>query len=67
MGGEDFSAYLSAAPGCFFLVGAGGKDSFPHHHPRFTIDERALPVGIATFTQAATSFLSQGAAAQDQR
>ena len=26
------------------VVGAGGEGAFPHHHPRFTIDERALPV-----------------------
>jgi hypothetical protein len=42
---EDFSAYLRAAPACFFLVGAGSENAFPHHHPRFTIDdEAALPV-----------------------
>jgi hypothetical protein len=27
------------------LRGAGGEGAFPHHHPRFTIDERALGVG----------------------
>ncbi len=40
MGGDDFSAYLAEAPGCYAFVGAGG--AFPHHHPRFVIDERAL-------------------------
>jgi amidohydrolase len=43
MGGDDFSAYLAEAPGCYAFVGAGGK--FPHHHPRFVIDERALAIG----------------------
>jgi amidohydrolase len=57
MAGEDFSAYLRAAPGCFFFVGAGEADAFPHHHPRFTIDERALSVGIETMTRAAIGFL----------
>jgi amidohydrolase len=58
MAGEDFSAYLRAAPGCFFLVGAGGQDAFPHHHPRFTIDdETALPVAIDTMTRAALAYL----------
>jgi amidohydrolase len=57
MAGEDFSAYLRAAPGCFFLVGAGGEQAFPHHHPRFTIDERALPVGIEMLTRTALRFL----------
>ncbi len=43
MGGDDFSAYLAEAPGCYAFVGAGGE--FPHHHPRFVIDERALAIG----------------------
>ena len=57
MAGDDFSAYLRAAPGCFFFVGAGGEGSFPHHHPRFTIDEEALPVLTETTTRAALRFL----------
>ena len=43
MGGDDFSAYLGEAPGCYAFIGAGGE--FPHHHPRFVIDERALAIG----------------------
>jgi amidohydrolase len=61
MAGEDFSAYLAVAPGCFFFVGAGHENAFPHHHPRFTIDERALSVGIETFTGAALRLLGTGA------
>jgi amidohydrolase len=57
MAGEDFSAYLRVARGCFFFVGAGGPDAFPHHHPHFTIDEGALPVAIETLTQTALRFL----------
>jgi amidohydrolase len=57
MAGDDFSAYLRIAPGCFFFIGAGNDRAFPHHHPRFTIDERALRVGIETFTGAALRFL----------
>ena len=61
MAGEDFSAYLRVAPGCFFFVGAGDERAFPHHHPRFALDERALPVGIETFTRTALRFLAEGA------
>jgi amidohydrolase len=57
MAGDDFSAYLRVAPGCFFFLG-GDKRAFPHHHPRFTIDERALPVVIETVTQTALRFLA---------
>jgi amidohydrolase len=49
MGGDDFSAYLANAPGCYAFVGARSEEAgavHPHHHPCFRIDERALPVGV---------------------
>lgn len=49
MGGEDFSAYQQKAPGVFAFVGAGNVEAgitFPHHHPRFQIDERSLDLGL---------------------
>lgn len=49
MGGEDFSAYQQKAPGVFAFVGAGNPAvgaEYPHHHPRFAIDERALDLGL---------------------
>lgn len=49
MGGEDFSAYQQRVPGVFAFVGAGNVEAgitFPHHHPRFDIDERSLDVGL---------------------
>jgi amidohydrolase len=58
MAGDDFSAYLRAAPGCFFFVGAGRRGAYPHHHPRFVIDEAALPVLIETMTGAAMGVLT---------
>lgn len=45
MGGEDFSYYLEEKPGAFFRVGAKFKDDdspYPHHHPKFIIDESSL-------------------------
>ena len=56
MGGEDFSAYGAVAPAVFFWVGTGNDElgtSFPHHHPRFDIDEAALRDGIAVFVRTA--------------
>jgi amidohydrolase len=58
MGGDDFSAYLSCAPGVFFIVGAGRKGAIPHHHPRFTIDESAFRSGIAVFVRTALDYLA---------
>ena len=44
MGGEDFSYYLQHVKGAFFFTGAAipGRESYPHHHPKFDIDEKAL-------------------------
>ena len=57
MGGEDFSAYGAVAPACFFVVGAGGETAAPHHHPRFVVDEDAIPVAIDVFVRTALDFL----------
>ncbi len=60
MGGEDFSAYAAVAPAAFFWVGSGNDElgtTFPHHHPRFDIDERALRDGIAVFVRTALDAL----------
>lgn len=45
MGAEDFSYYLQEVPGTFFFV--GGKNEsinavYPHHHPKFDVDEEAM-------------------------
>jgi amidohydrolase len=57
MAGEDFSAYQRVAPVSFFFLGAGGEGAFPHHHPRFTIEEDALAIGVETLTEVAVRFL----------
>ena len=64
MGGEDFSAYCAVAPAAFFWVGIGNEElgtTFPHHHPRFDIDEAALRDGIAVFARTALDALAVGA------
>lgn len=61
MGGEDFSAFQQKAPGCFFFVGAGNVEDgiiYPHHHPRFTVDEDALVKGVKLFIHAAFKLLA---------
>lgn len=45
MAGEDFAYYLRKVPGVFMFVGAGNPEKgivYPHHHPRFDIDETAM-------------------------
>lgn len=53
MGGEDFGYYLLEKPGTYFFTGAQKEGSeYPHHHPKFDIDERALPIAAKTLIEA---------------
>lgn len=57
---DDMALFLAAAPGCYFLVGAGNETrgiTAPHHSNRFDIDEDALLVGVETLTRAALDYL----------
>jgi amidohydrolase len=59
MVGEDFSYYLKEIPGAFCFVGAGdpNKPMYPHHHPRFQIDESVLPLAAEWFCRLAMKYL----------
>ncbi|WP_281355716.1 M20 family metallopeptidase [Virgibacillus ihumii] len=53
MGGEDFAYYTMEKPGAYFFTGAKKEDNpYPHHHPKFDIDERAIPVAAKTLISA---------------
>lgn len=40
---EDFAYYTQERPSCFFYVGAKPDgEAFPHHHPKFDINEGAM-------------------------
>jgi amidohydrolase len=59
-GSDDMACFLKAVPGCYFIVGAKNEEKgahYPHHHPRFNIDEDALPIGVEVLTRAAMDFL----------
>ncbi|MEN6565851.1 MAG: amidohydrolase [Veillonellales bacterium] len=58
--GEDFSCYLEKVPGAFMLLGAGNGDKgivYPHHHPRFDIDETVLTDGVEIMARTALKLL----------
>ncbi|TCO76887.1 M20 family metallopeptidase [Marinisporobacter balticus] len=60
-GGEDFPYYTQKAPGVFAFVGTKNEDkleNYPHHHPKFDIDEDALEVAAALYAQFAFDFLN---------
>ncbi|AFZ66259.1 M20 family metallopeptidase [Deinococcus peraridilitoris] len=62
MGGEDFSAYQTKAPGTFIFIGARNEQagiSAPHHHPKFAIDEQALSHGVKVLVEAALRLSQQ--------
>ena len=61
MGAEDFSYFAREAPGCFFDLGGAFPDEplRRHHHPRFDIDERCLPIGAAILAETAVRFLRE--------
>lgn len=55
MGGEDFAHYAERVPSCYMFIGARNEVKgivHPHHHPRFDIDEDALPAGVELLVRA---------------
>lgn len=50
---EDFAYYLHDKKGSFFFTGAHkeGHD-YPHHHPMFDLDERAMPIAAKVLINA---------------
>jgi metal-dependent amidase/aminoacylase/carboxypeptidase family protein len=51
---------MDTTPGCYFFVGSANAEKgldAAHHHPRFDVDEDALPVAAALMAAAAAEFL----------
>ena len=62
MGGEDFAYYLEKVPGTFFMTGAEIADrekTYPHHHPKFDIDEKGLLVAANVLGTATVKYLEE--------
>ncbi|ASJ17272.1 peptidase M20 [Thermococcus chitonophagus] len=50
LGGEDFAFYLQKVPGAFIALGIRNEEKgivYPHHHPKFDVDEDVLHLGTA--------------------
>jgi metal-dependent amidase/aminoacylase/carboxypeptidase family protein len=59
--GEDFSDFASQVPSVLYFLGTGNEDKhscFPHHSPRFNIDEDVLPLGVEMHVQGALNFFA---------
>lgn len=62
---ENFGDFFALCPGLMALVGAQNEAvgaCYPHHHPRFNIDESALSQGAALMAQYAIRRLAPAAA-----
>lgn len=62
---EDFSHYQQRVPGLFVFLGVTPEGTDPltvprNHSPRFTADERALPVGTRLLAHLAVDYLTGG-------
>ncbi|MHA1829273.1 MAG: carboxypeptidase CpsA [Candidatus Heimdallarchaeaceae archaeon] len=52
MGGEDFAFYLLETKGAFIALGLYNEEkgiTYPHHHPKFNVDEEVLWKGTAIY------------------
>jgi amidohydrolase len=60
MAADDMGFILEEIPGCYFFVGARNEEKgfvYPHHHPRFDFDERAMVNGVATMAEAVARYV----------
>ncbi len=61
MPAEDMSYFLEERPGAYFMTGCRNEEKgivWPHHHPKFDIDEDALGIGVAGLVQVAMDYLN---------
>jgi IAA-amino acid hydrolase len=62
MGGEDFAYYTNRVPGVFVALGVQNEAIgavYGVHHPKFKVDEEALPIGAALHTAFALRSLAE--------
>ena len=58
MGGEDMAFFQERVPGSFFFLPANFEDesrNFPHHHPKFDLNEDVFWIGAAVMARFALS------------
>jgi len=58
---DDFGFYSEIRPAVYFRLGVRNEAkgaTYPLHHPKFQIDEDALPIGVSTLVMAARTFLA---------
>jgi hippurate hydrolase len=67
MGAEDFSFFLQAKPGCYFMLGNGdgehrlgghGMGPCMLHNPSYDFNDELIPVGASAWVRIAEEFLN---------
>ena len=60
MASEDVGLFMERNPGAYLLVGSANHErqlDFPHHHPRFDIDEDVLPLSVGMMSAVIADYL----------
>ncbi|MCM1991929.1 amidohydrolase [Oceanirhabdus seepicola] len=57
--GEDFSLFAKKVPSVLAFLGAKKEENYPHHNPRFDIEESNLEKGAKLYMQYALDFLEK--------
>lgn len=64
MASEDVGVFMQRNPSAYLLVGSANHArqlDFPHHHPRFDIDENVLPLSVGMMSALIADYLGAGA------
>ncbi|MFO1294779.1 MAG: M20 aminoacylase family protein [Rubrivivax sp.] len=68
MGAEDFSFFLEARPGCYFVIGNGegghrtpghGEGPCTLHNPNYDFNDELIPLGATAWVRIAEQWLAQ--------
>ncbi len=62
MAADDFAYFLEKVPGVYVMVGGRNEEigaSYPHHHPKFDVDERAILTIGKVFISSIVDYLSE--------
>jgi amidohydrolase len=60
MASEDVGLFMGRNPSAYLLVGSANHESeldYPHHHPRFDIDEDVLPLSVGLMSSLIADYL----------
>lgn len=59
---EDFSAFCDQVPSSLVFIGTASEQAgstYPHHNPKFTIDEETMPTGVEFLVRGAMRYFER--------